>query len=415
MQSQQPPSIFPCITVNQPLGTFYVMSAAARDILEYLTVSRRGLSPAEREKVQRALDPVRQKEIAAYVTRDDATFPTSITVNADSERVFVVETTQGLVVVIGNELDEETASLAPKESILEIESGGIIRKFVRLSLNEPVAEIIDGQHRFEGLRKAIRDAASDEELLQKLQGFELTLAIMFDLVPEQCAKVFVTINATQRKVDSSHIADLFALHTTRSPQRVGHLIAVTANELEGSPFKGGLKMLGKRVSEGQYLSQGSFIKYLMTLLPKASESGELLAKGSGESDSKTRPLSDLYMKKDDKAIAKIVLDFFSAVADAYPSAWRTDSDDYLIRKTVGFAALTKLLRRLLPAMLQSNRHSFKHFDAVITQIKANFPEDRWKVGKFSSSDSDAGKIAAEMFGLVADKLDDVLSSTKQSD
>ena len=65
MQSQQPPSIFPCITVNQPLGTFYVMSAAARDILEYLTVSRRGLSPAEREKVQRALDPVRQKEISA--------------------------------------------------------------------------------------------------------------------------------------------------------------------------------------------------------------------------------------------------------------------------------------------------------------------------------------------------------------
>ena len=106
---------------------------------------------------------------------------------------------------------------------------------------------------------------------------------------------------------------------------------MTANELEGSPFKGGLKMLGKRVSEGQYLSQGSFIKYLMTLLPKASDSGELLAKVSSESDSKTRPLSDLYMKKDDKAVAKIVLDFFSAVADAYPSAWRTDSDNYLIR------------------------------------------------------------------------------------
>ena len=235
---------------------------------------------------------------------------------------------------------------------------------------------------------------------------------MFDLVPEQCAKVFVTINATQRKVDSSHIADLFALHTTRSPQRVGHLIAVTANELEGSPFRGGLKMLGKRVSEGQYLSQGSFIKYLMTLLPRASDSGELLAQPTS-GDTTARPLSDLYMKRADKEIARIVLDYFRAVADAYPSAWSTSSDDYLIRKTVGFAALTKLLRKLLPTMLQSSRHSFSHFDTVITQIKDGFPEDRWKVGKFSSSDSDAGKIAAEMYGLVESKLDDLLSSVKQ--
>ena len=65
MQSQQPPSIFPCITVNQPLGTFYVMSAAARDILEYLTVSRRGLSPAEPVNVKSAQPPVMQNQIPA--------------------------------------------------------------------------------------------------------------------------------------------------------------------------------------------------------------------------------------------------------------------------------------------------------------------------------------------------------------
>ena len=412
MRSQQPPIMFPCIAVNQPLGTFYVMSASAREILDYLTVSRRGLSQAERDKVQRALDPVRQREIASYVTRDDATFPTSITVNADSEQVYVVSASQGMAVVIGVEVDQEAAESKHEGSVLEVESDSKVRRFVRLSPSEPAAEIIDGQHRFEGLRKAIQDASANTELLNRLQAFELTLAIMFDLVPEQCAKIFVTINATQRKVDSSHIADLFALHTTRSPQRVGHLIAVAANELEGSPFKGGLKMLGKRVSEGQYLSQGSFIKYLMTMLPRASDSGELLAPSTSV-DTTTRPLSDLYMKRADKEIARIVLDYFRAVADAYPTAWSTSSDGYLIRKTVGFAALMKLLRRLLPTMLQSDRHSFAHFDAVINQIRADFPEDRWEVGKFSSSDSDAGKIAAEMYGLVEVKLNELLSGVKQ--
>lgn len=414
MVNQLLPPYFPCIAVSQPLGTFYVLVAAARDILTYLTVSRRGLSLAERDKVQRALDPARQNEIAVYVTRDDATFPTSITVNADSQRVFVLSTNSGLVVVVGRELEPEDVEKTPAGSVLTIDTKSGERKFVRLLANETAAEIIDGQHRFEGLSKAIRDAADDPALQERLQAFELTLAVMFDLVPEQSAKVFVTINATQRKVDSSHIADLFALHTTRSPQRVSHLIAVTANELEGSPFKGGLKMLGKRVSEGQYLSQGSFIKYLMTLLPRASDSGELLSKAISESDLQSRPFSRLYVDKQDKQLAQIVLDYFSAVADAYPNAWTEDSDNYLIRKTVGFAALIKLLRKIAPQRLKENKYSFEYFDAIMSAIKAKVPEEQWAVGKFSSSDAEAGRIATAMYEAVREVLPKILTNENVS-
>lgn len=413
MAFEMAPSVFSCIAVNQPLGTFYVMSASARNVLKYLTVSRRGLTSSERDKVQRALDPARQKEIAKYVTRDEATFPTSITVNADSECVSVVETPAGLVIVFGREVDPDDAKQRDQSTVRVIEAQSVQRWFVGLDSGGRPAEIIDGQHRFEGLSKAIRDAENDIGLRERLESFELTLAIMFDLVPEQCAKVFVTINATQRKVDSSHIADLFALHSVRSPQRVSHLIAVAANELDASPFRGGLKMLGKRTGEGQYLSQGSFSKYLMTLLPKSSESGELVITSVTAATLEARPFFDLYKNDQDKKIAQVVLDYFSAVAEVYPVAWFKSSDDYLIRKTVGFAALIKLLRRLLPTMLPIDKVSFRHFEAILLQIREQYPEEKWKVGQFSSSDSDAGKVANAMYEGVANKIQEILSSVEE--
>lgn len=408
MQDHSPPPAFPCIAVSQPVGTFYVTTGSSREVLPYLTVSRRGLSSEDRNKIQRALDPVRRKEIAEYVKREDATFPTSITINADSQRMYVLSTEGGLLLVVGREVDAPPAD-EPNAGLREVKTKEGSRWFARLDSEETPAEIIDGQHRFEGLRQAIRDASGDERLRERLQAFDLTLAVMFDLLPEQCAKVFVTINATQRKVDSSLIADLFALHSTRSPQRVSHLIAVTANELEGSPFKGGLKMLGKRVSEGQYLSQGSFTKYLMTLLPRASDSGELKSQTPGVTDAESRPFSGLYHDNDEKQIAQIVLNFFKAAADAYPVAWFQKPDDYLIRKTVGFAALIKLLRKLAPHILSDRRAMApKHLNAVFAAIKAAFPEDRWSVGRFASSDAEAGKIANEMYNIVKDKLSALL-------
>lgn len=401
------PPLFPCITVSQPLGTFYVMSAAAEDVLQYLTVSRRGLTAAERDKVQRALDSGRQKDIATYLRREDATFPTSITINADSQRIFVLHSQEGLIVVIGHELAEDETKDLAAGSFRVVDTSEGKRFFVRLDSFQHPAEIIDGQHRFEGLRKAIADA-SDEELATRLQKFELSIAIMFDLVPEECAKVFVTINATQRKVDSSHIADLFALHTKRSPERVSHLIAVAANDLDASPFKGGLKMLGKRVNDDQFLSQGSFTKYLMTMLPRASDSGELLSTPSPEDDDEVRPFTSLYTNNRDAEIGQIVLNYFKAVADAYPVAWQEQKDAYLIRKTVGFAALIKLLRKLAPVMLKTGRYAFKDFKKIVDTIKQGFPEDRWAKGQFASSDSEAGRIAKTMYGVVENKLPQVL-------
>ncbi|MFD2262827.1 DGQHR domain-containing protein [Lacibacterium aquatile] len=405
MYRDEKPPVFLCIPVTQPLGTFYLIGASAKDIIPYLTVTRRGLSDADRNNVQRALDPTRQSEIASYVTKDEATFPTSITVNADSERLFILKEGDHLIAVIGEEIDAETAEKQAPESVRTIGN----RYFIQLESDLYAAEIIDGQHRFEGLRTAIKNAKNNPALLERLNAFELTLAIMFDLAPEQCAKVFVTINATQRKVDSSHIADLFALHSKRSPQRVSHLIAVTVNEFDGSPFKGGLKMLGKRIKgvDGQYLSQGSFIKYLMTLLPKPSNDGKI---DPSKIDNISRPLSKLYVEKNDEEIAKIIIDYFSAAATTYPTSWKIESDSFLIRKTVGFAALIKLLKKILPILLQEGKYSYEDFLKLFAIMKIEFPENLWHSDHYSSSDSDAVKISEKMFNPIKDKIKDIVAN-----
>jgi DGQHR domain-containing protein len=319
-----------------------------------------------------------------------------------------VPTVEGLKLVLGRELEDD-AVVEDETEVLEVsEQGGGHRRFIGFeAIDNVVAEIIDGQHRVEGLKMAIHNAADNSVLRERLNRFDLPLAIMFDLTPEQCAKVFVTINATQRKVDSSHIADLFALHAIRSPQRVCHLVAVAANEIDGSPFKDGLKMLGKRVANTQYLSQGSFTKYLMTLLPKATDSGELTPPKGIAGNS--RPFSGLYHNKQDQLIAKIVLDYFKAVSEAYETAWAIDSDNYLIRKTVGFAALMKLLKLLAPALLEHKRYSYADFKALVQTIKSEFPEERWKVGQFSSSDAEAGKIASVLNNIVGKKVSQPLA------
>ncbi|WNV05833.1 hypothetical protein RP726_05290 [Candidatus Methylospira mobilis] len=91
--TQITPQKFPFIQVEQPIGTFFVCAIPAAKILPLLAIERRGLTPEERLKVQRALDTSRQKDIAEYACEPDATFPTSVTLSANSEYVHVIEHT----------------------------------------------------------------------------------------------------------------------------------------------------------------------------------------------------------------------------------------------------------------------------------------------------------------------------------
>lgn len=306
--------------------------------------------------------------------------------------------------------DEDTASDADQLAqinVLSVTDGPSLRRFVAVPHNVPIALVIDGQHRVEGLR-----SAGAAEVDSPLASFQLLFSFMFDLTPEDMAKIFVTINSTQRKVDSSLISDLFGLSTKRSPRRTCHLIAVAFNEQKGGAFENGLKMLGKRESASELLSQGSFCKYILRLISRTPDEDErrLALEQSLLPDSRP-PLRTYFIKSQDETILRILENYFCVVADIYKNAWYVQPDKYLLRKTVGFSALTQLLARLLPVVIEQGDASILAFRRVFEKILLSVPEDEWAAGKFSSSEADATKMSNRMFESVQANIVELISDT----
>jgi DGQHR domain-containing protein len=404
------PAYYHCVSVNQPLGTFYIASIPASRILPLVSIERRGLSPDEQRNVQRSLDPKRQIEISKYVQEADATFPTSVTVSANSDFVRIIEDQSGgTLLVIGEELESrELLKCEPpvntQNSILEIVDEGKVRCFGKISDDEKIALVIDGQHRIEGLR-----AAGAKHQDSPLASFEVPLAFMFDLSPELMARIFVTINANQRKVDPSLISDLFGLSSRRSPKRTCHLIASSLNSEDNGPFTQGLKMLGRRQNATEILSQGSFCKYLLKLISTTPEEDERrLQRGESLKPDSKAPLRSFFIDGHDELILRVTRNFFAAVSATYPKAWVNNPGEFLLRKTVGFASLVKLASKILPIALKHGDVSEDAFNRIFSAIKLDFPEENWAVGMFSSSDAEAAKVSERIFTLVEPKLDELL-------
>ncbi|WNV05876.1 DGQHR domain-containing protein [Candidatus Methylospira mobilis] len=398
--TQITPQKFPFIQVEQPIGTFFVCAIPAAKILPLLAIERRGLTPEERLKVQRALDTSRQKDIAEYACEPDATFPTSVTLSANSEYVHVIEHTSEIV--IGIELENDSKPTAS----LTIIDGDFSRQFVGIPDGQTIAVVIDGQHRIEGLKLA---GAGNES--SRLAGFNIPFVFMFDLSPEDMAKIFVTINSTQRKVDKSLISDLFGLSSRRSPQRTCHLIAVALNSTPEGPFYNGLKMLGRRVHDTEFLSQGSFCKYLLKLFSRKPEDDERkLYSGQQLSEDERAPLRKYFVDEKDEMILRIVSNYFTAVSNVYSKAWTDEPAKYLLRKTVGFSALIQLLIKIAPVALQVKDASIDAFMRVFKKIHDNLPDSELAVGKFSSSEAEATKMCNLMYSEVEMQISALLKS-----
>ena len=210
------------IEINQPIGTFYIGKMLSTDIVHIAKVSQRDSSGGH----QRQLKNTRAKEIATYCTDPDATFPTPIILAVSEEDFVQIQIPPTDYGIVSFTYDE----------------------------TRKIAEILDGQHRIAGM-----SVAADKE-------FELPVVIMFNLREEQKAYVFSTINGNQVKVDRSLIYDLFDLSEKPSPYKTCHYIARSMNSDPQSPFYKRLKMLEKRESSKQTISQNTFVTNLCQLI-----------------------------------------------------------------------------------------------------------------------------------------------------
>ncbi|KAF0200259.1 MAG: hypothetical protein FD170_3614 [Bacteroidetes bacterium] len=310
------------LKIDQPIGTFYLTSMESSTLARIATVERRNENP---DAVQREQSGARIKEIAKYCSEPDATFPTPIIIavkeNADVR------------------IDED---------------------FISYNEDEILGEVIDGQHRLEGLKAS-----------NYLSKFQMPVVLMFDLYPSQKAYVFSIVNSKQVRVNMSLIYDLFALSNTRSPYKTCHETARALNKDTESPFFNRLKMLGKKEENQDLasLSQGTFIKYLLELITKNPDEDTRRLK----KEELLEPNLDLVLRKyfindQDTVIFKIILNLFNGVKDAFPEEW-DNPKKYIISKPIGFGSVIKAYPTIHKLGVEQNKLTREYFKNIFIDFK----------------------------------------------
>ena len=305
------------LRVRQPIGEFYVGVIQSKDLIgiSIADIRRIGGKLDQYVGIQRTLRPDRVKEIGTFVNSIDATFPTSVVLSVPGscaqydEESGVLELTEGL--------DEEGKKIPSAE----------------------LAAILDGQHRIEGL-KAFHGS-----------DFELTVSIFVEADIADQAYIFATVNLAQTKVNHSLVYDLLDFAKARSPQKSCHDIAVALDLHKASPFYKQIKRLGTVTPGrlGETLAQATFVDSLLPFLSSnPQDDRERLARGKSvkfvEADYRKTPFRALWTAGRDTDITRIVIEYFSAIAERWPKAWASRERGDVLPRTNGFRASMRFLK-----------------------------------------------------------------------
>lgn len=405
------------IEVNQRMGTYYISSIKAKDLLKISYIDRVHMEQGEDEKasylgIQRNLDSKRVKKIADFVMEKDSSFPTSILLSLNENCVTINYNKHNLQL----QLD----SFTEDEINYKISNNIISNQNIENYKVEGLAKVIDGQHRLAGLALAIEklketkqlNLFSDEtndELLKSLENFELDVAFFIGYDLHEQAKIFSNVNLSQTKVNKSLVYNLEEYSKKRSPQQICHNIAKLLDNSKNSPFYHYIKMLGIKTDGRNYiepLTQATFVESLISLLSKNPERDRDLAnrvKLFGTTtyyDEYTNHEYEKYIfrkfyeERKDAEILDVIWNYFMAVKNKWPHAWN-DISNSLLPKNNCFRALIKFLRDNYQLLINEKNGGipsveefgklFKNFeilDADFDSSKGIFPRGDGGMSKF---------------------------------
>ena len=190
--------------------------------------------------------------------------------------------------------------------------------------------VIDGQHRIRGIQESKPDIIKDYELL-------ISLIIGYDR--SIVAKLFYTINYTQKSVNKSLLYHLMTEFSNEiDKMSFLHGAVKIFNELEKSPFYKRIKMLGTTPKNIQTeekkkmtISQAFLIDYLISTISNEAK------------QSIHQPILLYYYNNDlHIEIIRFLINYFSAVKTRLKTEWE-DPENNILTKTVGIGALIRLL------------------------------------------------------------------------
>jgi DGQHR domain-containing protein len=373
--------ILPVIQVTQRIGTFYIASISAKDLVQISYADVRRIEDRDVEKylgIQRPLDIKRVQQIKKYLTSPDASFPTGIVLAIDQRCTEFDQQGQLVIRPFNSEFDDEDSIPLKK-----------------------IAKILDGQHRIAAFVNAKWEF--DEELWNAIgSNFQFNVNVFIGLDIDEQANIFATVNLAQTKVNRSLVYDLEGLSKTRSPFRTCHQIAVALDSADSrSPLferikRLGVKTKGRETSEP--LTQAAFVEALVRLISPDPFADRILYLDGKEpkidSDSQLQkfPLRKLFIDKKDNDIAIIVFNYFSAVREKWSHAWEgKEVEGNILPRSNAFKAFMRYLKKIYPDLIKSDFlqvPTIEQFKSVFVHINAtdeDFTSGNFKPGSGGES------------------------------
>lgn len=211
-----------------------------------------------------------------------------------------------------------------------------------------IAQIIDGQHRVEGLKEAIKSNSV-------IGDVEFPVLFAINLTTAKCAEIFISINTEQKVVPKSLIYDLYGLlnipHRDFSIDRATD-IAQKLNTEDNSPYQGYIKFPNSKKSKGG-IQLSSVVNNLKQLV---KENGEFAK----------------YSIHTLEAQTNILINYFNALSYFYGKNWDNLKNPFLFAAGFG-AAIDVLESKLLPFGYSKKKFTEEFFKNLITLEDLTLP------------------------------------------
>jgi DGQHR domain-containing protein len=256
--------------------------------------------------------------------------------------------------------------------------------------NRGITLIVDGQHRFIGTQrffKSLKD--SDRELVEDFE-FIVTYLVGFDLY--EVGQIFATVNFNQKPVNRSLYYDIFgsAPQTDRDGKlqndiRLAHDLALHLNNNETSPVRSMVKLLGKGYG---LFSQAFFVDKMIRYVFKSRIWDSLLT-------------DYLSGGNEYKVIAQFMKEYFSALQEAYPSAWPKKVKkenalvyssyyyEHILCKTTGLGAYFRLIKHIYPLVTKEPSNFKTNILNIFHKMKDSEANELFaKTGDFGGAGSE---------------------------
>lgn len=324
----------------------------------------KGIQEFNDEEFQRHLSIKKLNEIKSYISKE---------VNNPSESTKAIYPSS---VIISLDLHEDNSDSLTETEIENYFQEKMSRCFVKQT-NDTLAQIfipkvericliVDGQHRFYGLKKYYEDLSNDQK--GQIEEFEFITTILLGFDPYQVAEVFANVNFHQKPVNRSLYYDIFgAASTDRNQIQFAHFLTLHLQNSSDSPLVSMIKLLGK----GYGLFSQSFL--VEKLIPHFSENGVWY---------------DLYNDfKNDGNRFYIIADFiklyFKSIENKYHAAWPIPINpnderpiyssfkyEYILCKTTGMGAFLRLMKDIYPLLKDTPKENWKEkIDTILSPIE----------------------------------------------